>query len=464
MRAWSNQTSLSLKLWLTNLIGAWGWLSSWSLKPRTWFVFLIVEESFKWFGSFFFSWGCAGREDGEENQSAEGLLSASANIAVYSHLWSDLWLGHHPFYPGMDDGHFLCACTHTVSHLLPCHSLAWAYRSLESRDWGRRRGCQNCFGRRIEEMKEKVLIIIWEGRIGCQNLVLAEGFKRWKKSVKYLGSIGYARTVLEGGPKRWKKVLIFGKHFVLKIWSARYWNHSLYLHYYPCSKSLEEKLFEVDELLRCVPPLWVPLELLWYARLKLGLQFRDIFGLVDCFLQPSVQFFSEWMLKHPSSWEVDLSWDKGDQPACTDSKHIGNHKISPSTQRGSLPIRFHIKCHLSPQVNHTHPFIKAAKFYWFFMRDKDQMGLFCAFGSNAGFLPHHVGLCSQNSLLQGHYTTHNCLNPTSCMLNCYLLGNIAADHAFIHLIMLLLSTSNVSQILSHESGLSCLFHHCWDST
>jgi hypothetical protein len=92
------------------------------------------------------------------------------------------------------------------------------------------------------------------------------------------------------------------------------------------------------------------------------------------------------------------------------------------------------------------------------------MGLFCAFGSNAGFLPHHVGLCSQNSLPQGHYTTHNCLNPTSCMLNCYLLGNIAADHASTHLIMVLLSTSNVSQILSHKSGLSCLFHHCWDST
>ncbi len=181
----------------------------------------------------------------------------------------------------------------------------------------------------------------------------------------------------------------------------------------------------------------------------------NIFGLVDCFLQPSVQFFSERMLKHPSSWEVGLSWDKGDQPACTDSKHIGNRKISPSTQGGSLPIRFHIKCLFSPQVNHTHPFIKA-KFYWFFMWDKDQMGLFCAFGSNAGFLPHHVGLCSQNSLLQGHYTTHNCLNPTSCMLNCYLLGNIAADHASIHLIMLLLSISNVSQILSHKSGLSCL--------
>lgn len=140
-----------------------------------------------------------------------------------------------------------------------------------------------------------------------------------------------------------------------------------------------------------------------------------------------------------------------DQPACTGSKHIGNHKISPSTQGGSLPIRFHIKCLLSPQVNHTYPFIKA-KFYWFLMRDKDQMGLFCAFGSNAGFLSHHVGPCSQNSPIQGHYTTHNCLNPTSCMLNCYVLGNIAADHPSIHLIMLLLSTSNVSQNVSHKSG------------
>lgn len=374
---------LSLKLWLTNLIAAWGWLSSWSLKPRTWFVFLIVEESFKWFGSFFFSWGvCREGRRWRKSKCRRTTFCERQHCSLFPSLVGSMT--RTPSVLSWDGWWPLSLCLHAhcfSSSALPLFGMGLSVFGVERLRQKKR--MPELFWQKDWRDERKVLIIIWEGRIGCQNLVFAEGFKRWKKSVKYLGSIGYARTVLGGGSKRWKKVLIFGKHFVLKIWSARYWNHSLYLHYYPCNKSLEEKLFEVDELLRCVPPLWVPLELLWYARLKLGLQFRDIFGLVDCFLQPSVQFFSEWMLKHPSSWEVGLSGDKGDQPACTDSKHIGNHKISPSTQRGSLPIRFHIKCLLSPQVNHTHPFVKA-NFYWFFVRDKDQMGLFCAFGSNLG--------------------------------------------------------------------------------